>query len=352
MRQRCEAIAIEFASGQKMYGWQSDSSPEVITLNRSSYENVSSVRTILTMWSVLNEAMPNVLFIPGYSEVLALTAALWGRIHSATNVLMFDSTVFDSRRRPWKEKIKGRVTRLLFQKAFVSGTRSEQYLRSLNPQSLPLEAGYDVVDNAYFANRVSEIRSTHCNDRRYAPFLFVGRLVSAKDPHLLLEAYSAYRRQGGKRNLEIAGHGPLENSLRAFVIENNLVSHVKFCGLQAHSVLPELYARAGCLILPSNSEMWGLVVNEAMASGLPVIVSDRCGCVDELVRDGLNGFAFPASNSEALTDRMLAIDALNEAAREAMERHSQQIIAGFSPESWAEAVLRLAQGQSSCSAAA
>jgi len=352
VRQRCEAIAIEFASGQKMYGWQSDSSPEVITLNRSSYENVSSVRTILTMWSVLGEVNPNVIFIPGYSEPLALAAALWGRIHRCTNVLMSDSTVFDCRRGPWKEKIKGRVTRLLFQKAFVSGTRSEQYLRSLNPQSLPLEAGYDVVDNAYFANRVSEIRSTHCNDRRYAPFLFVGRLVSAKDPHLLLEAYSAYRRKGGKRNLEIAGHGPLENSLKAFALENDLASCVKFCGLQAYSVLPELYARAGCLILPSNSEMWGLVVNEAMASGLPVIVSDRCGCVDELVRDGLNGFAFPASNSEALTDRMLAIDALNEPAREAMGRKSQQIIARLSPESWAEAVLRLAQGQSSCSAAA
>jgi glycosyltransferase involved in cell wall biosynthesis len=167
-----------------------------------------------------------------------------------------------------------------------------------------------------------------------------------------LEAYSAYRRKGGKRNLEIAGHGPLENSLKAFALENDLASCVKFCGLQAYSVLPELYARAGCLILPSNSEMWGLVVNEAMASGLPVIVSDHCGCVDDLVKDAVNGFIFPASNSEALMDRMLAIDALDEPAREAMGRKSQQIIARLSPESWAEAVLRLAQGQSSCSAAA
>jgi glycosyltransferase involved in cell wall biosynthesis len=78
-----------------------------------------------------------------------------------------------------------------------------------------------------------------------------------------------------------------------------------------------------------------------MASGLPVIVSDRCGCADDLVENGVNGYIFPAKNADSLTKCMVTFDALGEADRGAMGRRSQEIIARYTPESWANAVLRM-----------
>jgi glycosyltransferase involved in cell wall biosynthesis len=260
------------------------------------------------------------------------------------NILMFDSTALDLPRASWREAIKAELTQGLFQGAFVSGKRSTHYLRSLNSRSLIIERGYDVVDNGFFASRTLQIREALRLDPHATPFLFVGRLAAAKNLGLLIKAFATYRRQGGKRALEIVGHGPLEASLRILVAKSDLGRSVRFCGFQPYASLPEWYARAGCLILPSASEPWGLVVNEAMACSLPVIVSDRCGCADDLVEDGRNGYIFPASSSTALASRMIWFDRLDERDRKAMGHRSQELIRHFSLDRWAEAVLRLAKG--------
>jgi len=342
VRQKCEVAAIEFASGQQMYGWQSEASSEVITLDRAVHERGGSFRNALRLWSVLNNVEPSCLFIPGYREPLAILAAFWGKVHGCINVLMLDSTAIDFVRFTWREKIKTWMAKGLFQKAFVSGKRSAFYLQSLSGRMLPFEEGYDVVDNAFFASRVAEIRSNATSEALNS-FLFVGRLAEVKNLPLLLDAYRSYKQDGGHRNLEIVGHGPLEHSLKASVQRAGLEDSIQFFGFQSYDSLPAWYARTACLILPSVSEPWGLVVNEAMASGLPVIVSDRCGCADDLVEDGLNGYIFSAKDADSLTKCMVTFDALSEADRRAMGRRSQEIIARFSPETWADAVLRLVE---------
>ena len=92
----------------------------------------------------------------------------------------------------------------------------------------------------------------------------------------------------------------MENALKATVQRIGLEESIQFFGFQAYDSIPAWYARTACLILPSVSEPWGLVINEAMASGLPVIVSDRCGCADDLVEDGANGYIFSAKNADSL----------------------------------------------------
>ena len=325
-----------------MYGWQSEASSEVITLDRAVHERGGSFRNALRLWSVLNNVEPSCLFIPGYREPLAILAAFWGKVHGCINVLMLDSTAIDFVRFTWREKIKAWIARNFFQKAFVSGKRSAVYLQSLSGKMLPFEEGYDVVDNAFFASRVAEIRSNATSEALNS-FLFVGRLAEVKNLPLLLDAYRSYKQDGGHRNLEIVGHGPLEHSLKASVQRAGLEDSIQFFGFQSYDSLPAWYARTACLILPSVSEPWGLVVNEAMASGLPVIVSDRCGCADDLVEDGLNGYIFSAKDADSLTKCMVTFDALSEADRRAMGRRSQEIIARFSPETWADAVLRLVE---------
>jgi glycosyltransferase involved in cell wall biosynthesis len=80
-----------------------------------------------------------------------------------------------------------------------------------------------------------------------------------------------------------------------------------FKGLVSYFDLPGIYGLAKAFVHASTTEQWGLVVNEAMASGLPVLVSERCGCVSELVEDGVNGFTFDPRKTEELAQKMLFI---------------------------------------------
>jgi glycosyltransferase involved in cell wall biosynthesis len=348
LQERCAVTAIQFASGQRLYGWHSASNSGIVTLRDEVHERAGSYRAARKLWRVLQRTRPDVLLIPGYRETLAIVAALWGKMHGRTNVLMSDSTACDRPRSSWKERAKGLLTAVLFHNGFVSGRRAAEYLRSIARPSFVRETGYDVVDNAFFQTRVAEIRATMATGGGRRPFLFVGRLHPDKNLRVLLEAFGEYRRQGGASDLEIAGAGPQSPELQEIHGRIGLGDSIRFLGYREYGDLPECYARARCLILPSVSEPWGLVVNEAMAAGLPVIVSDRCGCVDDLVEDGSNGFVFPANDAHELAGRMRRIDALSAAAWDAMARRSQEIVARFSPETWADAVVRMAYGGGAC----
>jgi 1,2-diacylglycerol 3-alpha-glucosyltransferase len=336
----CNVTAIQFAQSQEKYGWSMEGGPDLISLSSAAHERTSFYRRFRSLWRVLNARRPRILMIPGYHEPLALVAALWGHLHGGLNILMSDSTFCDRPRSSWKERPKGFLASSLFNAAFVSGGRAVSYLRSLGYRAASLETGYDVVDNNYFETRVAQIRNEGATPQQY-PFLFVGRFDPVKNLHLLIESFGAYRKDGGQRNLKMVGTGPLDREIRGIVAKRGLSEAIHFAGYQNYAQLPAHYARAHCLILPSLSEPWGLVVNEAMASGLPVIVSDRCGCADELVDHGNNGFVFPAEDGSVLVDCLHRMDSLTREQWEATGLCSRRIVASFSPQSWAEAVSRL-----------
>jgi glycosyltransferase involved in cell wall biosynthesis len=110
---------------------------------------------------------------------------------------------------------------------------------------------------------------------------------------------------------------------------------VVFAGFQQGDAVPAYYGLASCLVLPSISETWGLVVNEAMAAGLPVLVSQRCGCVPELVQPGVNGYVFDPLDTEGLA-RLLGVMSSETADAGRMSEASRQIVALYTPETWAQ----------------
>jgi glycosyltransferase involved in cell wall biosynthesis len=122
-----------------------------------------------------------------------------------------------------------------------------------------------------------------------------------------------------------------------------VADYVKFAGLKTSSETTPYYAFAKCFILPSTREPWGLVVNEAMASGLPVLVSERCGCAEDLVDPRRNGFLFNPTQDGDLTGRMMYMSTLDQSALDAMGRRSREIIAVYSPEQWASEVARIVE---------
>ena len=119
-------------------------------------------------------------------------------------------------------------------------------------------------------------------------------------------------------------HGPVHS-----ISDLALADHVLLPGFKQYNELPAYYGLASAFVHASTTEQWGLVVNEAMASGLPVLVSDRCGCATDLVQEGRNGFTFDPGNVEQLAQFMFEISAFQPLKLSAFGDISRQIISGF-----------------------
>jgi glycosyltransferase involved in cell wall biosynthesis len=128
----------------------------------------------------------------------------------------------------------------------------------------------------------------------------------------------------------LLGDGPLRGALNSQLSTLNLHQHVHLPGFKQYEELPVYYALAKAFVHPSTTEQWGLVVNEAIASGLPVIVSERCGCVPELIGD--NGFTFDPLSEDALTARLLDMASLSDYDLERLREASRGIATRFGPE--------------------
>jgi glycosyltransferase involved in cell wall biosynthesis len=134
-------------------------------------------------------------------------------------------------------------------------------------------------------------------------FLFCGKLVEKKQPFVVLRALEMLGGSNPSRHLLVVGAGELEAPLRNYAESRRLP--VSFAGFLNQSEMPAAYAAADCLVLPSDyGETWGLVVNEAMACGLPAIVSDRVGCGPDLLRSERSGFVCPFGDIDALAERL------------------------------------------------
>jgi glycosyltransferase involved in cell wall biosynthesis len=163
----------------------------------------------------------------------------------------------------------------------------------------------------------------------------VGRLVPEKGIFDLLEAYAKLERSlRSEVGLVFGGDGVSRDDLaqQAKRISPGVVC---FPGFVQREDLAGLYALAETLVLPTHSDPWGLVVNEAMACGLPIIVSDVAGCSADLVEDGWNGYIVPSRDSEKLS---VAIDSLvrQPELRQQMRLRSSERIRNYSPEACAD----------------
>jgi 1,2-diacylglycerol 3-alpha-glucosyltransferase len=136
------------------------------------------------------------------------------------------------------------------------------------------------------------------------------------------------------------GDGPLRETLNSQLSTLNLHGQVYLPGFKQYDELPAYYALAKAFVHASATEQWGLVVNEASASGLPVIVSNCCGCVPELVQE--NGFTFDPMNQHELASRLFEMASLSDEERERLGQASHRIATNFGPNRFGEGLKRAA----------
>jgi glycosyltransferase involved in cell wall biosynthesis len=165
-------------------------------------------------------------------------------------------------------------------------------------------------------------------------FLFVGRLVPDKAIDALAAGYARYRDTVKEPwPLLVAGTGPQEDLLRP-------VEGVEMLGFVQPDALPDLFGRAGCLVLPSRYEPWGVVIHEAAAAGLPVVCSRACGASTRLVLDGYNGVVVTPGDGPALTGAFSRISELSDEELLEMGRASESLALQYTPERWARNLMR------------
>jgi glycosyltransferase involved in cell wall biosynthesis len=194
-----------------------------------------------------------------------------------------------------------------FDGALVVGKRNRAYWEHYGyPRGQMFDTPH-CVDNAFFAKRATQEARADLRNRLIIPpdakvVLFAGKLIPLKRPNDLIDAVTRLQSAGQLVHVIVAGSGPLEDELRTQSQACNVPTH--FLGFCNQSQMPQIYAAADILVLCSESETWGLVVNEAIASGRPALVSDVVGCAPDLAELLGSGAVFRLGDIADFTQKL------------------------------------------------
>jgi glycosyltransferase involved in cell wall biosynthesis len=170
------------------------------------------------------------------------------------------------------------------------------------------------------------------------------RFLQRKGGDALLRAYARYRElaEPGERvwKLVISGSGEEETRWKRLASSLSLEEQVVWPGFLQYDELPAAYQYAGAFVHPARQEPWGLVVNEAAAAGLPLLVGRNVGAACELLRDGVNGLLVDPDDWEAVAHGLLRLTRLTDSERKAMGAASRRIASEFGPTRFGRAVRR------------
>ncbi|MFO0075323.1 MAG: glycosyltransferase [Cyanobacteriota bacterium] len=291
-------------------------------------------------------ARPDAILLTGWHFLGLVQLFVGARLRRIPVLLRMDSNHF--RPRSW---ILDRIYWLLFRGVSVGlpvGKANAQWYRNNGFPSERMVTCPHYIDNDWFAQQAAALQPERLSLRQrwqIPPesfcFLFAGKLQTKKRPLDLLAALDRLQASLPDHpvHLLVVGSGHLEEECRNYASERGLP--VSFAGFLNQSEIPAAYAATDCLVLPSDhGETWGLVVNEAMACGLPAIVSDQVGCAEDLIVPGETGLVVPFGDVEALADSMARM-ASDPARAILMGRQARQRLnEGFTIEAAAEGILR------------
>lgn len=351
-------VAVQFEQKSRTYSWDATNPAfaSVHTLSRGGERKFSDFVAVWNWGRLVWRLRPKAAFLPSYWPLRNCLVLLLAKCFGCTCIMMNESWAGTERATGLSKKIKRSLVGL-FDGGLVGGRRHIEFFRNMGIPANRLSVGYDVVDNDFFERSVDVLRTasrTASLPERY--FLNIGRMVEKKNLMALIKAYTELVRseQAHGYSLVLVGDGPDRDELVAAAfasgISVNIVhstgsfvakgSGIYFYPFTQVRDLPRFYAFADAFILPSIAEEWGLVVNEALASGLPVVVSENAGCVDEIVFDRVNGLTCDPQQPRELLGCLSEL-AGDSQLRARMALAGREIIRGYGPGRFSAGAVKL-----------
>ena len=259
------------------------------------------------------DSKPQVVLVPGWNSITLVRAAVACRRHGIPVLYRGDSQLGASGSLvSFIRDQRARMMLGLFSRFLAVGERSREYLEHFGVSGERVFFSPHCVDNEHFARIAKPYQSpgerTRARIENGIPenefvVLYLGKLEQKKRP---IDAIRAVAALGDNVTLLMVGSGELESECRAAA--QRLGAQCVFTGFKNQTELGAQYGIADCLVLPSDHrETWGLVVNEAMAAGLPCVVSDAAGCSPDMIVEGKTGYSYPLADIDSLSRAIASV---------------------------------------------
>ena len=304
-----EATAVEFSSVDHTNLWTNDGVDKTKVVSLFTEEPITKISSKLIkekLFEVLDNLNPEVVILSGWDAIPSLYALLWALKENKPTVVISESQVFDFKRDKVKEIAKKLILKLI-DSAFVGGVNQSDYLIKLGFNKKKIFLGCDVVDNDFFFQGKQEDNQGIASQLPKNYFMTSCRFVEKKNLSFLIKVFKKFQGKIDGWFLVLVGDGPLKKELIELTNQLNISEKVVFTGYQEYESIRSIYSSASCFVLPSITEQWGLVVNEALASGLPVLCSKRAGCAPNLIENNEVGYTFDPFSETDLEKKMYQV---------------------------------------------
>lgn len=292
----------------------------------------------LSIRKVLKNHGFDVIINGGWSALANHYTCLYCKLKNIPFILWAGSIKSDLPSKYWYLKLMGRSLSKLIIKgadAYVAyGNLSKQLLMERGAYQDKVFIACNTVDTAFISEKVAKLKEEKGSLKKELGLasrkviLYVGQLIARKGLFYLLDAFREVKKEVKDSALLIVGSGELEEKLRKFV-DDNKIQDVVFCGFIQKEDLPKVYAVADLFVFPTLGDIWGLVLNEAMSAGLPIITTSAAGASTDLINE--NGFIVPPGDAEALRHKIIEI-LETEGLGEKMGKNSHELIKDFTIE--------------------
>jgi glycosyltransferase involved in cell wall biosynthesis len=304
-------------------------------------DNIKTSDLIIKTWRKLDSIKPDILVLDGYSYAACWAGFFWAKKNARKIIIWSSSNEDDKKRFFLKEKLKSFLVKRC-DAANVYGRRSKTYLVKLGMPEDRIFIMGNTTNNSFYYDQTMKFKKDGDLLRKkfgLCPhnFLYIGRFSPEKNVIYLLNAYRKLKIEGHNWGMLLVGNGPQEEGIEGYINRYD-IKDVYMPGFKQKGEIPRYLAVSDVFILASVYEPWGLVVNEAMAAGLPVLVSKKCGCYPDLIKDGVNGFSFDPFDENELLHYMKIVSE-GKCDLTAMGRESLGIIKSYTPERAAKIVM-------------
>ncbi|MGA8088990.1 MAG: glycosyltransferase family 4 protein [Terracidiphilus sp.] len=338
---RQQVIGLELAGLSKVYDWVPESGPHFrkITLvtGRTLEEIPFPTRFTKTLGACLSMGRDSQFFMCHYQDLAIFGVAVVLRLMGRRVFTMGCSKFDDYERNLGREFLKSMLF-LPYIGAIASGVRSRDYIRFMGLPASRIQPSYNTVSVARIRALAGSPPAPEGVDFSARHFTIVARMVPKKNVSTALKAFALYASQvPNPRHLRLFGTGPLEAELHQQARLDGIAELVHFEGFRQTAEISRAFGSSLALLLPSIEEQFGNVAPEALAMGLPVILSDNCGCRDVLVRSGVNGFVIEPDNPVGMAYFMRQLSE-DESLWRRMSTASQQFVEKADAARFAEAV--------------